>query len=95
MTEKNVFAALGLKQSDELFLRAKLLNRVCELIRASELSQCEVAEKLGIAQPKVSRLTTGRLSEFSAGTLLQYLSVLGCVEYGPPPPGGTPTFCFP
>ena len=78
VTEGNVFAALGRKQPDELLARAKLLDQVRNLIKNSELSQQEVAKKLGITQPKVSMLVTGRLSAFSADSLLHYLSILGC-----------------
>lgn len=78
VTEGNVFAALGLDQPEELLARAKLLHRVSTLIKNSRLSQKEVAKKLGITQPKVSMLVTGRLSEFSTDSLLHYLSILGC-----------------
>lgn len=78
VTEGNVFAALGRKNSDELLARAKLLDRVSTLIRNSGLSQQAVAKKLGITQPKVSMLVRGYLSEFSTDSLLHYLSILGC-----------------
>lgn len=78
VSEDNIFADLGLKQSDELMARAKLLSDVGSLIKASKLSQVEIALKLGISQPKVSMLVSGRLSAFSTDTLLHYLSLLGC-----------------
>ena len=74
----NVFADLGLDQSEELLARAKLLNDVSTLIKNSGLSQKEVAERLGITQPKVSMLVGGQLSAFSTDTLIHYLSILGC-----------------
>lgn len=74
----NIFADLELKQSDELMTRAKLLFKVSSLIKASKLTQKEVAKALGITQPKVSLLTSGQLSAFSADTLMHYLSLLGC-----------------
>ena len=78
ISTENIFADLGLEQSDELMARAKLLHEVGALIGASGRSQQEVAKKLGISQPKVSMLVSGRLSAFSTDTLLHYLSVLGC-----------------
>jgi predicted XRE-type DNA-binding protein len=78
VTEGNVFAALGRNNPDELLAKAKLLDKVSTLIKNSGLSQQDVAKKLGITQPKVSMLVTGRLSQFSADTLLHYLSILGC-----------------
>lgn len=78
VTEDNIFAALEREDSEELLARAKLLHQVSSLIKKSGLSQKEVAKKLQISQPKVSMLVTGRLSEFSADSLLHYLSLLGC-----------------
>lgn len=78
VTSDNVFADLGLKKSDELMTRAKLLFEVSSLIKASNLTQKEIAKKLGITQPKVSLLISGKLSAFSADTLMHYLSLLGC-----------------
>ena len=75
---KNIFEELGLDQSEELLVRSQLLDKVSVLIHNSGLSQKNVAEKLGIAQSKVSKLVNGRLSEFSTDTLLRYLSILGC-----------------
>lgn len=78
VTEGNIFAAIGRPNADELLARAKLLDKVSSLIKNSNLSQDEVAKKLGISQPKVSMLVTGRLSQFSSDTLMHYLSILGC-----------------
>ena len=78
VTEGNVFTALRRDQPEELLVRAQLLDRVSTLIKISGLSQMEVAGKLGITQPKVSMLVTGRLSQFSTDSLLHYLSILGC-----------------
>lgn len=75
---ENIFSDLGLDHADELMARAKLLHEVGTLIKASGFSQQEAAKKLGISQPKVSMLVSGRLSSFSTDTLLHYLSILGC-----------------
>jgi len=58
--------------------RAKLMHEVGSLIKISGLSQKEIAERLGITQPKVSLLVTGKFSAFSTDTLLHYLTLLGC-----------------
>lgn len=78
VTTGNIFADLGLDEPEELLAKAKLLNQVSWLIKASNLSQHEIAARLGITQPKVSLLISGRLSAFSTDTLLRYLSTLGC-----------------
>ena|SRR5690349_9138654 len=78
ITEGNIFSAIGRPNPDELLARAMLLDNVSSLIKNSNLSQDEIAKKLGISQPKVSMLVTGRLSQFSSDTLMHYLSILGC-----------------
>lgn len=78
VTRGNVFADLNLDQSEELLARAKLMHKVGTLIKKSGLPQKKIAEKLGITQPKVSLLVTGKLSAFSTDTLLHYLALLGC-----------------
>ncbi len=78
VADDNLFKELRCKEPQELLTRAKLLDKVSGLIKVSDLPQNEVAVKLGITQPKVSMLISGRLSAFSTDTLLQYLSILGC-----------------
>jgi predicted XRE-type DNA-binding protein len=77
-TENNIFSDLGLIDAQELSAKAKLLKKVCSLIKDTGFTQKQIAEKLGISQPKVSNLLSGRLSAFSSDTLLQYLALLGC-----------------
>lgn len=78
LTVDNIFADLGLDQPDELLARAKLMHEVGSLIKASKLTQKEIAKKLGISQPKVSMLVSGKLSAFSNDTLIHYLYLIGC-----------------
>ena len=78
ITQDNIFADLDLEGSEELLARSELLSEVNRLIRASDLSQREIAKKLAISQPKVSMLVSGQLSAFSTDTLMRYLILLGC-----------------
>lgn len=78
VTEGNIFAALERPNADELLARAQLLDEVSTLIKNSGLSRGEIAKKLGIKQPQVFMLVTGRLSQFHSDTLMHYLSILGC-----------------
>jgi len=78
VTTGNIFSDIGLDQPEELLARAKLLHEVGILIKTSNLSQQEIASKLGVSQPKVSLLVSGKLSAFSTDVLLHYLSLLGC-----------------
>jgi predicted XRE-type DNA-binding protein len=78
ITNGNVFEDLKLEQPEELLVRSTLLMQVGDLIENSGFSQQDVAKKLGITQPKVSMLVSGRLSAFTSETLFHYLSILGC-----------------
>ena len=73
----NVFADIGLKDADELLLKAKLVAKVAQLIEKKGLTQAEIAKRTGLDQPKVSRLLHGQLSGFSADRLFGILNRLG------------------
>jgi predicted XRE-type DNA-binding protein len=85
MTEKikvqpssgNVFADLGLANSDELLIKAELVRQISNLIDSKNLTQTEAAKILGIDQPKVSALLNGKLSGFSTDRLFRFLNALG------------------
>jgi predicted XRE-type DNA-binding protein len=73
----NVFADLGLANSDELLIKAELVRQISNLIDAKRLTQTEAAKILGIDQPKVSTLLNGKLSGFSTDRLFKFLNALG------------------
>jgi predicted XRE-type DNA-binding protein len=73
----NVFADLGLANSEELLIKAELVRQISNLIDAESLTQTEAAKILGIDQPKVSALLNGRLSGFSTERLFRFLNALG------------------
>jgi predicted XRE-type DNA-binding protein len=66
----NVFADLGLSNPEERLLKAELVRKISEIITNLNLTQVQVAEILGIDQPKVSLLIRGRLSGFSTDRLM-------------------------
>jgi predicted XRE-type DNA-binding protein len=72
----NVFADLGLSNPDELLIKAELARQISELISDRKLIQIEAAELLGIDQPKVSALVSGKLSGFSTERLFRFLNAL-------------------
>ena len=47
-----------------------------ELLKARKLKQREIAEVLGIPQPKVSALKNFRLDQFSVERLMEFLTAL-------------------
>ena len=73
----NVFADLGLLDSDELLIKAKLADQISDIIAQRKLTQTEAAELLGVDQPKVSALVRGKLSGFSVERLFRFLNTLG------------------
>ena len=77
VTEGNIFEELGLEDSEGLTARSDLLSEINQLILGSKLTQKEVAKMLGITPPKVSMLMSGKVSAFSADTLMKYLTLLG------------------
>lgn len=74
----NVFADLGLDESDELFARSKIGFHVYKLLTAKKLKQREIAALLGIKQPEVSHLMNGHFNRFTTDKLLEFLKRLNC-----------------
>lgn len=72
----NVFADLGLPNSEELLAKATLALKISDIIKGRHLSQVEAAKVLGTTQPKVSNLLNGRLQGFSMERLLRFLNAL-------------------
>lgn len=69
----NIFADLGIDDSDELFTRAQIGFHVLTLVKKRKLKQKDAAALLGIAQPDVSHLMNGHFSRFTADKLLDFL----------------------
>lgn len=72
----NVFADLEFLNPEEHLAKARLVQRIAEVIKARELTQKQAGTILDVEQAKVSKLVRGRLSEFSTSTLMEYLTRL-------------------
>lgn len=72
----NVFEDLGFQDSAERQTKTRLALAVNELLKARKLKQREIAEVLGIPQPKVSALKNFRLDQFSVERLMEFLTAL-------------------
>jgi len=73
----NIFADLGFEDADEMLAKAKLAVAIKDVIKARKLTQVQAAELMGIDQPRVSKLVSGRINEFATDRLMQYLLHLG------------------
>lgn len=73
---QNVFADLGLENSDELFTRAQLGMQVFSIIKERGYKQIDAANILGIAQSEVSAICSGKFNRFSQERLISFLNKL-------------------
>ena len=67
----NIFADLGFERPEEELLKAQLVREIREIIKRRGLTQAAAAELLGLKQPDVSSLITGRVHKFSLERLLR------------------------
>lgn len=72
----NVFADLGLKDTDQLLVRSQIGFHVFKILEGKKLKQREIAGILSIAQPDVSHLMNGHFSRFTTDKLLDFLKRL-------------------
>jgi predicted XRE-type DNA-binding protein len=72
----NVFADLGLPDADDLPVQAELARRIFLRVTQLRLTQTQVAKRLGLKQPDVSKLMNGRHTGFSAERLFRILNAL-------------------
>ncbi len=72
----NVFADIGIVNSDKYLAKAELASQINHIIKSRGLAQKEAAKTLGIDQPKISALNSGRLNDFSIERLIIFLNKL-------------------
>src|SRR6476660_6782121 len=72
----NVFADLGFANPEEELLKAKLVREIRGIIKRRKLTQTKAAVVLGLKQPDVSALVTGRVGKFSIDRLVRCLDRL-------------------
>lgn len=76
MSSGNVFADLGFDNPEEELLKAKLAREIRAIIKRRRLTQAKTAELLGLKQPDVSAIVTGRTGKFSIDRLVRCLDRL-------------------
>lgn len=73
----NVFADLGLPDSEKLKIKSGLVIEIRKAVRNLELTQQEAAKRMGLTQPKVSDMMRGDFSNLSERKLMDCLTRLG------------------
>jgi predicted XRE-type DNA-binding protein len=73
----NVFADLKIPHPEEALAKTELAIRIHNIIKRKKLTQKQAAALLGIDQPKISALMSGKLSGFSMERLFNFLNDLG------------------
>ena len=75
----NVFLDLGFEpvEAQHLLVRADLMGKASDLIRARGWSQKQAAAALGVTQPRISDLVRGKIDRFSVDSLVEMLGRAG------------------
>lgn len=76
---KNLFRDIGFTDSESANLqaRARLMLLLEQEIKHLDMSQKEIAKRLGVQPPRISELLNGKLEKFSLDLLIVYLARLG------------------
>jgi predicted XRE-type DNA-binding protein len=75
----NVFADLGFPpaEAQNLKLRSQLMTALLDLIAKRGLTQVRAARLFGVAQPRISALSRGRIDRFTVDALVNMLANAG------------------
>lgn len=68
----NVFVDLGFDpaEAEVMKLRAEVMIRIEQSVKSRGWTQAEAARRLGVTQPRISRLVQGKWEDFSLDMLL-------------------------
>ena len=72
----NVFADLGFDNPTEELMKAKLAREIRAIITRRKLNQTDAAKLMGVRQPDVSMIVTGRTGKYSIDRLVRCLDRL-------------------
>ena len=77
ISKGNIFADINLPNPEEALAKAELARQIHNIIKKKKITQKKAAILLGIDQPKVSALVSGKLAGFSLERLFRFLNELG------------------
>lgn len=72
----NVFADLGFSNPEEMLVKADLVIKIGQAMKAQRTTQRDLAERVGLDQPKISRLLRGDTVGYSVERLMEVLNRL-------------------
>ena len=72
----NVFADLRFDNPEEEIIKAKLVREFRNIVKKRDLTQVKVAELIGVKQPDISAIMTGKTGKFSITRLIRFLDRL-------------------
>ena len=79
------------QEAENMKIRGALMEKLAEFIDDSGMPQGEMAERLGVTQPRISDLVRGKIDLFSIDALVNMLVAAGLkVDLFVVPPVGTP-----
>ena len=75
----NVFADLGFsgEEAENLKIRSSLMIAISRIIESRGLKQNQAAKLFGVAQPRISDLTRGKIDVFTIDSLINMLAHAG------------------
>ena len=75
----NIFEAItkNAEEAADMEFRADLMLVLRDFFREQEASQTQIGQVLGIPQPRVSELMTGKVDKFSSDKLIGFLAKVG------------------
>lgn len=77
LSSGNVFADLGLADSEQELVKANLTVQIYRLLKDRGVTQVEAARLLGTTQAQVSTLMRCKPVSVSVGRLMEFLTTLG------------------
>jgi len=72
----NIFADLGVKNPEEMLLRADLAITIEKIIKKRKWTQQQAGDFLGIAQAEISEIIRGNIDHFTIERLLRFVRML-------------------
>jgi predicted XRE-type DNA-binding protein len=73
----NVYTQLGFPDAQEMLVKAQLVSKIAEILRARGWSQQQAAKVLGLSQPKLSKMLRGQFRGVSEMKMMDCLLRLG------------------